>query len=290
MSRPTLAQTQRLLWRLITAPEGAASGLAQLGAADRAVASSLVAGDPHLGALQRIDIYANMYFYRLHDALKEDFSAVRAILSADGFHNLVTDYLIAHPPSHYSLRYAGARLPDFLRHYAAARDWPYLADVATLEWAILDAFDAPDAPALAADTLAAVPPERWPDLRLQLAPSLRLLDLSWPADEIWRRARQGDAVAAEPRPTALRVWRQDFTVYHRRIDAAERAALGVAGRNGCFAELCEQVAADANESGGAERAFDILRQWLSDDLLCGVSVPATTASPPPGGDAHNGAG
>ncbi len=286
MSRPTLAQTQRLLWRLITAPEGAASGLAQLGAADRTVAGSLVAGDQRLDALQRVDIYANMYFYRLHDALKEDFGAVAALVGPDGFHNLVTDYLIAHPPSHYSLRYAGAQLPDFLRHYTAAQDWPYLADVSALEWAILDAFDAPDAPVVEAQMLASLPAERWPGLRLQLNPSLRLLDLSWPADDIWKRARQGDAVAAERQPTALRVWRQNFTVYHRRIDAHERAALVVAGRNGCFAEMCEQVAAGGDEAGAAERTFGILRRWLDDDLLSGLDI--AEPSPPPGRDGRNG--
>lgn len=279
MSGPTLAQTQRLLWRLITAPEGAAAGLAQLGSTDRATASGLVLGDQRLSGVQRLDIYANMYFYRLHDALKEDFAAVCAILGEHRFHNLVTDYLIAHPPSHYSLRYAGGQLPGFLHHYAATQDWPFLADLAALEWAILDAFDAADTPALLAETLAAVPQQRWPDLRLQLSPSLRLLDLSWPVDEIWKQARQGDAAAPERHPTALRIWRQNFTVYHRRIDAAERAALRVAGGGGCFAEICEQVALEADEVGGAERAVALLRRWLDDDLLCGASLDAPTPLP-----------
>ncbi len=283
MSTPTLAQTQQLLWRLITAPEGAASGLAQLGAADRAVAGGLVVGDPRLNPLERVDIYANMYFYRLHDALKEDFAAVCVILGPDRFHNLITDYLIAHPPSHYSLRYAGAQLPGFLQHYAAGQDWPYLADVAALEWAILDAFDAPDVAVLSAEALASVPPDRWPNLRLRVSPSLRLLDLSWPADAIWSHARQGDTVGTpERQPTSLRVWRQNFTVYHRRIEGPERAALAVVNRGGCFAEICEQVAPEADEGGSAERAFGILRRWLDDDLLSDVSVGATTPSPPSG--------
>src|SRR5439155_19415270 len=64
---PTLEQTQQLLWKLITAPEGAAAGLAALAVADRATAKSLVCGDERIGAIERVEIYADMYFYRLRD-------------------------------------------------------------------------------------------------------------------------------------------------------------------------------------------------------------------------------
>jgi hypothetical protein len=274
MAAPNLDQTQRLLWQLITAPEGAAAGLAQLGPADRRCASALVCGDERLSAVARLDIYANMYFYRMHDGLKEDFSAVGSVVGDTTFHNLITDYLVAHPPSHFSLRYSGKDFPSFLRGHPSSHRWPWLADLASLEWAILDAFDAADAPVLEASALARVPHERWPDLRFQLTPALRLLDLDWPVHEVWKQAQCGDT---PPQPsrcgTALRVWRQNFRVYHRRIDTTERMALVTISEGASFAEVCDRIAASDSEARGAERATALLGEWLGDSLLSSFSCP-----------------
>ncbi|MFI5396295.1 MAG: DUF2063 domain-containing protein [Candidatus Binatia bacterium] len=274
MTAPNLDQTQRLLWKLITAPEGAAAGLAQLGPADRRCASALVCGDERLSAIERLDIYANMYFYRMRDALKEDFSAVCSVVGDTTFHNLITDYLIARPPSHFSLRYAGKHFPPFLRRHPSSCRWPFLADLANLEWAILDAFDAADAPVLEAPALAGVPQERWPELRFQLTPALRLLDLDWPVHEVWKHTQCGEP-PAQPAPCAitLRVWRQNFRVYHRRIDTTERIALVTISEGASFAAVCERIVACDSEARGTERAAALLGEWLGDGLLSSFSFP-----------------
>ncbi len=273
MPTPTLEQTQHLFWKLITAPEGAAAGLGGLSPAERTLGESLVRGDARLSAVERLDVYADMYFYRIRDCLKEDFTAVRAVIGDDAFHNLITDYLIAHPPTHFSLRYAGQQLPAFVRGHALAARWPYLPDLAALEWAILDAFDAPDAEPLDAAALASVPQERWPELRLQLTPSLRLLRLDWPVHEVWKQA-QGDEQPEEPQPapTALRVWRQDLRVFHRPMDATEDAALRAVNDGAPFADVCERIVACESEAHGADRALALLGEWLADGLLTGYSL------------------
>jgi hypothetical protein len=72
----TLTETQRLLWQLITAPEGVAAALAADGARGGSLRAHLVRtvrGDRGLEAVQRLDIYANMYFFRILDVLKEDY-------------------------------------------------------------------------------------------------------------------------------------------------------------------------------------------------------------------------
>jgi hypothetical protein len=66
----------------------------------------------------------------------------------------------------------------------------------------------------------------------------------------------------------VRVWRQDLRVYHRRIDAAERVALGAVQGAASFADVCEQIAAD---DAVADRAFALLQTWLDDGLLSGFA-------------------
>lgn len=273
MSEPTLAESQRLLWKLITAPEGVTAALAQLGASERAAAEALVCSDQRLSAVERLDIYANMYFFRLRDVLRDDFAAVHAVIGERSFHNLVTDYLLAHPPAHYSLRYAGLGLPQFLRGHALAQRWPYLSALAALEWALLESFDAMDGPMIEANALAAVPAGRWPDLLFEMSPSLRLLDLDWGVHETCIAAQRGDA-PAEPAHTctSVRVWRQNERVYQRPIDRVERAALAAVISGARFAEVCDQIAACAREPDSTERVLGLLQAWLGDGLISGFSL------------------
>ena len=105
--RLNLKELESLLYRLITAPSGVAEGLAaerDLGAGGL---DAIVLGDDRLSAEARVDIYANMYFYRILDALKEDFPATLAVLGDDNFHNLVTGYLLEYPPTEPSISHCG---------------------------------------------------------------------------------------------------------------------------------------------------------------------------------------
>ncbi len=270
MRMPTLEQTQRLLWRLITAPSGVADGLRALDDTDRLSRDGLEAivnGDVVLPAVRRLDIYANMYFFRLLDALKEDYRAVLATVGDASFRNLITDYLLHHPPSHPSLRYAGKHLPPFLRSHPLAQAQPFLPNLAAFEWALVDAFDAPNADCITRDTLAAVAPGAWPKLRLQLAPSLQLLELDFAVGESWQRVQAGQP-GGEPtrRANWVRIWRRELRVLLREIAADEFAGLQAAAAGESFATICERV---AEHERSEERIAALLQQWLADGLLTG---------------------
>jgi hypothetical protein len=273
MSVPTLVQTQQLFGKLITAPEGAAAGLASLDPVDRSFAESLVRAGGRLSPVERLDIYADMYFYRLRDCLKEDFPAVSAVTGDAQFHNLITDYLIAHPPTHFSLRYAGRHLPAFIGKHAVSSRWAFLEQLAALEWAILDAFDAPDASPLALAVLQQTLPEQWPELRFDLTPSLQRLHVDWRIDEVLRWVQNGALLSAPAvAPTWLRVWRQDLRVFHRPIDAAEATALEALVDGETFATVCGRVGELIGESAGAERVVQLLHTWFADGLITGCRV------------------
>jgi len=155
MSLP-LKQLQSILYRLITAASGVAEGLA----AEKRLATeggmppsgleALVLGDDRLSAEDRVDIYANMYFYRLLDVLKEDFPAMLRVLGDDNFHNLATGYLLEYPPTEPSVMYCGRYLAAFLRNHPLRKDAPYIADLAALERSVVEVFHGPDAPVLEA--------------------------------------------------------------------------------------------------------------------------------------------
>lgn len=271
MSAPSLAEIQRRLWRLIAWPEGVRAALeTEPGGAPPLAA--WVRSDERLCAEDRLDVYANAYFYRIHDVLAEDFPTLAHALGEDAFHDLATSYLAVHPSRHPSLRHVGARLADFLAGHPAAASFrerlPCAADLARFEAASEDVFDAADLPAATREDLARVPPERWDGLPVVLRPSVRLLALGWPVHEARRALRDEQPLPAlQPASLRLCVWRREEQVCTRELLPDEAEALAGAAAGIDFGSLCERIAAVHGDEEAPGRAAAWLGAWVDDGLL-----------------------
>jgi hypothetical protein len=252
---------------VITGRDDAATNLARLGLAP-AEAGGWVVDDERAPALERLEVYTDMYFLRLRDALLEDFPKLGAVLGEGDFHDLVVDYLAAHPPDSASLRELGARLPGFLAGHALGRARPWLPDLAALEWARADVFDRADARPLTLGELRALPPERFAGLPLSPVPAHAVCAVAAGVDEVWRRIEDG-APAGEPSPGAsiLLVWRQGVVVLHRRVESEEGEVLGMVLAGTTFGALCERLAEGRTPEAAARAAFEILGRWIAGELV-----------------------
>ena len=67
------------------------------GRAMSAVAESFIAPNSRLTAFERLEIYNRQYWFRVLDALAEDFPALRAVVGGRAFEKLSIQYLTAHP-------------------------------------------------------------------------------------------------------------------------------------------------------------------------------------------------
>jgi hypothetical protein len=276
----SLKRAQEILYRLIVAPGGAAEGLAHEAALPTDGLVTLIAEDDRMTAVERVDIYANGYFYRLLDVLKEDYPAMLAVVGAENFHNLATGYLVDYPPTEPSIYYAGSNLAAYLSTHPLRERWPFLADLAALERAILESFHSADALALDADALRTTAPADWPSLVMHAHPATRLVDCAWRVDEVLRAiedaaaammappasggvkdsaattmvppAQQGAAKTriAPPAPQgaggAILVWRRETRVAYRVAGRGEAEALrlALAAPSGApFAVICDAIAA-----------------------------------------------
>ena len=264
--------TERLLYRLITAPSGVAEGLAQEKSLAPNALARVIAGDDRLSAEERVDIYANMYFYRLLDVLKEDFPATLAIFGDTRFHNLVTSYLIEYPPEHFSIAFAGRHLADFIESHPMREEFPFLADLARIERALIDVFHAADATPLDAEAMRAIAPAEWPALKLMQHPATEVLELRWDAATILGALNREEAPSPPaPKQMSMLVWRNRNRVYYREIDRAERDELGAIAAGCTFAEICEVIAGAAEEENPTAAINQRLEVWLRDGIL--VSFP-----------------
>ena len=262
-----LKELQSLLYRMITAPSGVAEGLAaerDLGAGGL---DAIVLGDERLSAEARVDIYANMYFYRIRDALKEDFPATLAVLGDDNFHNLITGYLLEYPPTQPSISDCGRYLAEYLRDHPLREGAPFVADLAKLERAVVEVFHGIDAAVLEPDALRATPPEDWPAMRLGIHPAAQILALEWRVSELLRAVEEGHPwKPAERGAIKVLVWRRNARVFYRDLERAEADALKAASRSATFAEICD-VVAEADDDDPVAAMNRLLARWLSDGLL-----------------------
>jgi len=90
----------------------------------------------------------------------------------------------------------GAGFPEFIDGFEPVAALPYLADVARIERAWIEAYHAADAEPLGADDLLAIDQSRLAEITLTLHPSLRVTQSRLPALTIWRMNIAGGEPAA----------------------------------------------------------------------------------------------
>lgn len=223
-----LGELQRWMQAVLVHPAGAEAGVRS----DEAAAllppervGEVVRGTEALSSVERLGIYHGMYPLRMRDALAADYPMLEALVGEHAFSHLVADYVAAHPSTSYTLNRLGDRLPEYLRTWGPVRGRKLRADLARLELALTEAFDAEPSSVLAPEEVAAVPPERWEEVRLVPVPSLRLLDLTTSASAVFDALRDEAAVAPGTRGRErVVVWRQELAV-RRKEQPREAFAL-----------------------------------------------------------------
>jgi hypothetical protein len=254
-------------YALVTARDSVAATVGAGGPAVQRAVEEMVAGDARLPAIARLEIYADMYFARIHDVLGDEYAKTAAALGAAAFHGLVLDYLDACRPDHPSMREVGARLPAFLAAHPTTARRPWVADLARLERARLEMVDGADAETLTLEALRTFPPERFAALRLRLVPSHLLFATRFDVVPLWRSDDPGAAVPA-PSPAALLVWRRALDVLHRAVDGEEADWLRrLEAGEVTFEELCAGLGRGRTDEAAAARAFELVGRWASDGLL-----------------------
>ncbi|MDC6169359.1 HvfC/BufC N-terminal domain-containing protein [Paucibacter sp. XJ19-41] len=224
-----------------------------------------------IGIERRLAIYHQAYRARLVETLLDSYGHTAAYLGDEAFEREARAYLIAHPSGHPSLRWFGAAFPAWLaeRH---PQDLD-IAELAALDWALREAFDAADAQALTPADLAALPAEAWATVGFGLPPSYRRLRLSHNTLAIWQALDQDEAPpAAEPLAQALDVliWRRGSSPHFRSLGSLEAAALDALAQGRSFAMLCEDLSERFPETDIASEAGGLLRRWVEEGLLAGV--------------------
>jgi len=205
---PHLSELQALIARAVRSPRTLVSDPYWIDVAERCFTRG-----PDLTPVERLEIYREQFWLRHTACLLEDYGALSALLGQARWERLAEEYLQQTPLSSFSLRELGAGLPAFVADLEWLPERGPCADLARLEWAYVEVFDAADVPPIDPERLQRLTPEQWQLARLRLDPALVLLELGHPVAELRRSLRSGGAPSGLPAPAA------EVVVVHRGADA-----------------------------------------------------------------------
>jgi len=244
-----------------------------------AFADAEIAGDERLSPVERLEIYRVQFWLRHTSSLVEDYPGLCGVIGQSAWERLVEDYLAGSPPLTPTLRDLGTRLPEFVEQASWLEHHDLCVDMARLELAYLEAFDAPDVAPLDPARLAAIPEQAWERARMVLNPSLGLLAVRYPVADLRRRLRSDEAghvPIPDPRPQNLAVYRRDLGLFDAVLSDGAFTLLRALERGEPLLAACE-----AAQSATPIEIEDVAAQiggWFRDWARKGLVVDVVTDS------------
>jgi hypothetical protein len=223
-------------------------------------------------------IYHEGYRLRLAEFISNDYATLRERLGDTAFGMLVEDYILSGPSRERNARWYASQLPDFMASDIRWRSNVLACDLARLERAHLDAFDAADADIIDIEALATLTAADWPSLRLHFHPSLRILDLGAGVIAVFESV---DA-ASDPRNSpcddreTIAVWRCEGETFHRMLDPDEAIALASLRNGYTLTHVCTNMTAASESAVGDAVAWiaGFMAQWIADGMVSSAEVSA----------------
>lgn len=220
-------------------------------------------------------VYRYAYGSRLVEAMRNDHELLHLYLGDEMFDEMGYAYVKARPSQTPNMRWFSQGLPEFLKSAMPYADHPVLSDLAALEKALNDAFDAAEGPVVELGTMTGFAPEVWSGLTFRPHPSATRLDLSTNASAIWLALKNEetppDAIEIEELARLL-IWRQDTTPMFRELSAEEAMMWDEACNDIPFGVLCEMLATYDDPDGAAGRGAGYLHGWITSGLLTDVAI------------------
>lgn len=275
---PALDQVQCWMQSVIMHPDGVAAGI-RSDPARRQIdvtpdrLENVIRRSQRQTSMERLQVYANAYYARLVECLREEFPAVAHALGMETFDAFAFAYLQAYPSTSYTLANLGRSFPRYLQETRpadtvsddGAPTWPdFLIDLATLERTYSEVFDGPgieNVRTLRPEDFTALTLDRWSGARLVAAPCLRLLALRFPVHEYVTAVRHGrETTLPLPEPTYLAVTRREYVVRRTTVSRSEFALLSKLIQGATIRAAIECAA--ANSEVELDQLELRIRQWF----------------------------
>ena len=244
-----------------------------------AQASKLIKASGKLSPVERLEIYREQFWLRHTSSLVEDFPGVSGILGQQAWAPLVEGYLTAHPPRSFTLRDLGLQFPAYVETRQALPHHALCCDMARLELAYLEIFDAEDAAPVAPEALAGIAEDAWERVRIDFQPALRLLKTAYPVAALRRQLIEAQSSAENvllPAREAqcVLLFRRDLSMFHERVSEGAYALLHALTRRVPLLPACAEAQREvpAEAASIEENVGAWFQSWAARGLIRDVLV------------------
>ena len=219
-----------------------------------------------------VEVYRRNMLANLGGSLAATFPVVERLVGDVFFREAARVFVLAHPSRSGDLNEYGEAFADFLAAYPHARSLPYLADVARLEWACHESYQAADAAAFDLASLATVPADSYPRIRFALHPGVRLVRSSHAIEAIWNANQAGRDGTPDRQagPDAVVVSREEGAIFVRAVDESEWTFLAALAKDATL----EEASAAIGEEFAAQFLAEGLARLVREGVIAGFSVAA----------------
>jgi len=189
--------------------------------------------------------------------LAGDYDKLRCYLGETAFIAMAQNY-VAHFPSDYAnSRWYARHLPEFLASAPPYCGMPGLAELALLELALSEAFNAADAPAASFADLAALAPQHFDAAIFDFHPSVQRFRVRTNVTSLWSCLMCGELPPKPCRlvaPQEILVWRQQSASRFRLLGHEEAIVFDAAAEATPFTRIIEKIAVMNDPSMARQRA------------------------------------
>lgn len=227
-------------------------------------------------------VYRGNYRSALIGALAETYERTARYVGEKPFARACINHAIAHPPSGWTIDEAGAGFDATCAR--VFKDNPEVAELAWLEWAMLELATAPDTQPMRAQDFAEASAgfgdEDWTGLRLVFQPRSKARQVAYDLEAIWRALGKGEASpdARLEAPSTCLVWREGERPTFTLVEADHAQAFAAMQGGASYGELIEVLLGEDAEpapeaiQSAAMRAGEMLGVWLTQGLVIGLNA------------------
>lgn len=225
---------------------------------------------------ERMNVYAAGYLARIEETLTEVYEAVHRVLGHGEFHGLCRRYAHRFPSRSYNLNYAGLHFSEFVKESNLLRHFPYLGELAKMEWSLWGAFHAFDQTPLTPEKISGNAAEDWENVRFIFQPSVRLFNSGWPLLNLWLSRNQEKEIqtALAPAPERILIARREDQVRCEILNPEQNELIQMLLEGKSLGQACEKLAEHCG--GGAPPVAGWFTAWVHDGLILRLEFPKSS--------------
>jgi hypothetical protein len=218
-----------------------------------------------------LSIYRNNSAITFRAALESTFPVVHRRVGDDYFRQLSAQYRVRFPSRSGDLHWVGRDFPAFLLEHLHGSEYAWLADLARLEWARVQASIAKVEPALVADVLGRFALAELERLVFTLQPSLSLIASDFPIFTVWTVNQEENAPPVDQSlPGECGMVRARFDLIEAR--ALEPRLFSYLSALAASAPLADAIATAGLDQSGLVSALGFV---FTEGLVCSVKEMGT---------------